>query len=332
MFHMKLISLASLIAFASLAAKAEVPMFLPDTPSIAVMPRLSMQPAPELSARLVDRTIYARTLPGLTQEQGRLAAMQRLAEDPVKQSHAIGHLAEEDFVLRNPAWHKTACANAPENDIWAWCFGELRGGQIKTHRSGDPAEYLRDMFKDRKAEYFLVPDDHAPALDAKIRQQLGRAEQAGNPRVADEWRSQLGRVRKLGRTYAEMDRALLERVSWVVRRSQAVRTAAAGGLITFTIDGAIVVYRSSRGELTPTETVEQLGVAAAKGAAVGTAAAASVLLGANPIGFTVIVVGGVTYIVVDYAVERAVEAWHSTPLSKAQIEAVLPEGWSLDVP
>src|SRR4029077_20971257 len=121
--------------------------------------------------------------------------------------------------------------------------------------------------------------------------------------VAAEFRVQLGRLRKLGRTYQEMDEMLLREATRAVRQSNAMRAGVAGGEITVLVDGAIVVFRSANGDLTPTETIEQLSAAGVKGSAVSGATAAAVLLGANPVGLTVIVVGGITYVVVDYVIE-----------------------------
>jgi hypothetical protein len=139
---------------------------------------------------LASETIKMRTLVNLWQQQGDLAAMRRILADPIKRAHAVGHFAEEDFVVGNPAWRKTAAANAPENDVWRWIRGRLKGGQIKTHANGDPAEYMRDMFKDTKAEHFFVPDDHMQPLVQKIQQQISKAETGGNERVAEIWRQQ----------------------------------------------------------------------------------------------------------------------------------------------
>src|SRR4051812_10132233 len=69
--------------------------------------------APGIEMRLASDSIRDRTLPRIWGEDGELTVMRRVLADPAKRAHAVGHLAEEDFVTREPGWRKTRAANAP---------------------------------------------------------------------------------------------------------------------------------------------------------------------------------------------------------------------------
>lgn len=281
--------------------------------------------APRIELGLASDSVRNRTLPRIWTEDGELTAMRRVSADPAKRAHAVGHLAEEDFVTREPGWRKTRSANAPENDVWRRVGGELEGAQIKTHASGNPGEYMRDMFKDAKAEHFLVPDDHLGPLVQKIEQQLAKAEASANERVAAIWRGQLARVKPLGRTYGELQRA----VTGAARRTIGGTAFKAGGgaaLFTFGVDGTVIVYRCANGELTPQQTAEAFAEAGLKAGTVGTAVYGAVLLGANPVSITVVVAGGLVYLVADYVIDDLRSAYESSPLTLAQIDQMMPLG------
>jgi hypothetical protein len=300
-------------------ASASVPADVVQVPPELVTPA-------RIDPSLAAESIRARTLVRIWQQDGQLLAARRILADPVKQAQAVGHLAEEDFVVRNPAWRKTAAANAPENDVWRWFRGRLEGGQIKTHADGDPLKYMRDMRTDTKAEQFLVPDDHIDALMAKIRRRIEIADLGANDAEASFWREQIKRATRLGRTYSELKGAVV-RFGQITVRSAALKAAGAGFLLTVAVDGSIVAYRSANGELTPLQTEAAGAEALTKGALVGGATYIAVVAGANPIGITVIVVGGVVYIAADYAISELRPAYGSSPMTPADIEQVLPVGW-----
>jgi hypothetical protein len=324
----KKIGLSSIILLlVALPVRAQVVSLSAD---IGALPADLIAPA-RIDPSIASETIRTRTLVNLWQQDGDLAAMRRVLADPVKRAHAVGHFAEDDFVANNPAWRKTASPNAPENDVWRWMRGRMEGGQIKTHANGNPADYLRDMFKDAKAENFFVPDDHVQPLLQKIQQQIGRAEAGDNERVAEIWRQQLVRVKPLGRTYAELEGAVTRSAQGTVRAC-ALEGAGGTAAIVLAADGAVICYRCSKGELTPMQ-VQQAGTeAVARASAVGLATYGVIILGANPVGITVIVVGGVVYVVADYAIDELRPSYTSSPMTTAQIDEVMPIGWRREAP
>jgi len=286
---------------------------------------------PVVDPTLASDTIRYRTLPKLWDRQGELRVARRLLGDPVKRSHAVGHLAEDDLVARDPVWRKTAAANAPENDVWRWARGRLEGGQIKTHASGNAAAYLRDMLRDGKAEGFFVPDDHMGPLMQRIGQQVGKADGQGSEDAGAIWRAQLARVRPLGRTYGELERGVMASARRSVRRC-ALRGAGGTAAAVLAVDGVAIWYRCAEGELTPLQSQDAIAEALAKAGLVGGGTYVVVLLGANPMGLTVIVVGAVVYLVADYGFDELRPALTSSPLTHAQVEQVMPVGWRAQGP
>jgi hypothetical protein len=222
-----------------------------------------------------------------------------------------------------------AAANAPENDVWRLQFGKLEGGQIKAHSDANPARYMRDMLKDTKAEYFIVPDDHVAPLRQGIQQRITAASAAGDGREAMAWQRELARVQPLGRTYAELETAVTRSAQATVRCC-AVETAGGTAMIALSVDGVVLGYRCAHGKLTPSQAQEGATEAIAKAGAVGVVTAAAIMAGANPVGITVIVVGGVVYLVAEYAIEELRPSYTSTPLTAAQIDRAMPVGWQRD--
>jgi hypothetical protein len=285
-----------------------------------------------VSEQSVRTAVLERTLPRLAEREGEAAAWTRVLNDVPTRAHSIGLLAENDFVERHPEWRLTRNSNAPQNDVWTWANGSLEGGQLKTHVPGRESQYARDMLKDDKADQFLVPDDQYAAVRQRIQDRIKVMEQQGDQAGVELWEQQLKRLKRLGRNYAELDRAVVQGARAGLRSARvisAARAGVAGGAIIVIVDGGSVVYRSLTGELTPSETHARLVEVGAKAGAVTMATGAVVLLGANPIGLTVIVVGGVAYLVADFAIDELRENWASTPLTAGQINALMPRGWAL---
>lgn len=276
--------------------------------------------------------ILERTLPGTVKRNGEAAAFDKILNDPVKRAQAVGRVAESDFVERNPDWHLTKNPNAPQNDVWTRTNDALEGGQIKTHIPGREAQYLRDMLKDNKAESFLVPDDQYVTIRQRIQDRIQLMQERGNQSGVVRWERELQRLKPMGRSYAELDRSVVRCAQASLRNARilgAARTGIAGGAIVVVVEGGSAVYRSLNGELTPSETRDALLEVGAKASVVSFATGAAVLLGANPIGLTVLVVGAVAYLIADYAIDQLRENWGTSPLTVAQINAAMPEGWAL---
>lgn len=285
--------------------------------------------APRVDAALASEAVRTRTLVNVWREEGELAAMRRILADRAKGTHAIGHLAEEDFISRNPTWRKTAAANAPQNDVWRWYRGHLEGGQIKTHANGNAAEYMRDMLVDTKAEQFFVPDDHVKPLVQRIEQQIRSARASGNASLAATWERELARVRPLGRTYAGLKEALMVSARQTVQR-YALKGAGRSAVVALAADGAVICYRCANGELSPMQTQAGGAEAVAKAGVLGLATYGVIIAGANAVGITVIVVGGVVYVLADYAISELQSSYASSPMTAAEIDESLPIGWRRD--
>lgn len=273
-----------------------------------------------IDPHLARDAILKRALP----RHGELQAMRKVLVDPLQRSRATGYLAENSFVQDHPGWKLVTKPNAPQNDVYRWINGRLEGGQIKAFSSGDPKRYYRAMLKDHRAGQFLVPDDHVAALRQSISEHIAQMEQRGQFAKAEELRGQLKRVQPLDRTYGELQQAIKDvPKSWI--RRAAVKTGIATGAIVFVVDGGTVIYQSCQGQLTPDETERKLVEAGGKAVAVGTATTLAVIAGANPVGITVFVVAGVTYIVVDYTLDQFDAHYASTPMTVRELVVFMPK-------
>jgi len=116
----------------------------------------------------------------------------------------------------------------------------------------------------------------------------------------------------------------------MLQRGGAVRAVVVSGLLTVAADGTVIACRAASGELTPMETQQQLVEAATKGGAVSLSTAGALLLGANPVGVTVVVVGGITYIVMEYGIDEFRSVYRTSPMTRPQLEKMLPTAWHLD--
>ena len=332
---MKFSIYASVLAFGLLLCPARTSrcdITLPAPPRTTGPSRLAVP------GHLTERTVFERTLPRIAANRGPAAAMQRVVTDPLQRSRAIGYLAEEDFVLRNPAWTKVAKPNAPQNDVFTFVRGRFQGGQLKIHASGDAAQYMRDMLKDHRAEHFLVPDDHYPAVRRGIEKRIGLLNRSGDVKAAAEWNRHLRRLKPLGRSYKQLEVSVISHAGKVVRAGKVVPKAqavlGAGGYfaIALAVEGGVVIYRSATGELTSTQADLAAREGVVKAGTVGLVTGGAILAGANPLGITVIVVGTVTYFIVDYAVATARSNYWTSPMTVAEIESLMPPGWRLQDP
>ena len=297
-------------------------------------PRTTAPARQAVPGYLAERTVYERTLPRFVADRGPAPTMRRVVADPLQRSRAVGYLAEEDYLARNPAWSKVRKANAPQNDVFTFVQGRFHGGQIKTHASGAPHLYMRDMLKDHLAEHFLVPDDHYPAVRRSIEERIGLMRQRGNAKGAAQWQRQLQRLKPLGRSYRQLETSLVSQAGKVIHRGRyaAGYGAAAYFMVALAVEGGVVIYRSMSGELTGAQVNLAAGEGFVKASAAGLATGGAILAGANPIGITVLVIGGVTYFIVDLAVSHARPNYWTSPMTVAEIQAAMPPGWRLQDP
>lgn len=160
---------------------------------------------------------------GNSVEKAHDAILRNALRDPVKRGHIKGELAEAMFLQRNPEWGYVRSGNAPEVDVYRWVASRTRpeGAQIKTHASSNPATYARDMAADRKANFFLVPDDHVEELRDYWRSRIREFEERGLSQRAADARGQLARIGGLGFTAKELDASLSRAAQHIIRERSA---------------------------------------------------------------------------------------------------------------
>lgn len=178
----------------------------------------------------LDETMYFRLRSGGvgTKSMLRLRRMSR--------SQAIGHYAERRLVVTD-GWRPVSKQNAPQNDLYKFEKGRFIGAQVKTHRNGDAATYIRDMRTDNRAEQFLIPDDHYEKMIQHIKQQVDRARATGDSKNAAFYERQMQRLGKIGVSYGQLEseaqlaaklaqaRLISARVGWVVTGVMSVPSA-----------------------------------------------------------------------------------------------------------
>lgn len=122
----------------------------------------------------------------------------------------IGRYAEERFMAVNPGWNKIENRYHPEYDLYRSVNGKTEYAQLKTH---DPANYtdkslfsryVRDLRSDRKAQLFLIPDDHVEGVLKTLESQRQTALRQGNQAESDFLTSQRDRIKPMGAPYSKL--------------------------------------------------------------------------------------------------------------------------------
>lgn len=169
----------------------------------------------------LDETMYFRL------RSGGVGSKSMLRLRRMSRSQAIGLYAEKRLEVTN-GWRPVSKQNAPQNDLYKFENGRFVGAQVKTHRNGDAATYVRDMRTDNRAEQFLIPDDHYETTLQHLKQQAERARAAGDAKNAVFFERQIERLGKIGATYSQLEseaqlaaklaqsRIIAARVGWVM--------------------------------------------------------------------------------------------------------------------
>lgn len=249
----------------------------------------------------------------------------KILSDPRLQGQLVGHIGEGVYTAEHPTYRPHPVKNHPQVDLLG---RNGLTGQVKMFADGDPERYWRAMLKDHAADRFLVPDDHIDDLRNAIRKHSQKFEARGQFAKAQSARQQLARIHPLGHTYDEYAASLARSARSVVARV-ATRTGGASGVLVCVLDGGTVIYDTASGRLSPGQTIDGLVDTGAKALAVGSATTITILIGANPVSFTVVVVGTGVYFISDYALDKCREKFASAPLDVETMKAFLPRGWSL---
>ena len=261
-------------------------------------PHANTLPAPKIDRGFVKAIGETRVAPNMAAEKGAESVLQRAATNPRVRGRYVGILAEEDFLVRNPNYKPVASPIAPHNDVWVSTpEKKFHGVQIKTHAKPDHAhvqKYVREMFKDGRAHSFAIPDDHYPAVRRELERRLERAFAKGDANGVRAYQRQLMRLTRLGRTYGELEQAVLTTARHA-RHARAFGGAASYAGIGLLADSLPILWRTSQGDLTSQQVQVRAAGAVAKITGTGAVVGAMVLAGASPVSMPVVLVGGVTY-------------------------------------
>ena len=159
---------------------------------------------------------------GESRERAQEKIIRNAFRDPMKRAHIKGILAEAMWLEKNPAWGYVQSPVASQHDVYTWKAGRKApyNAQIKTHANGNPAIYANDMIRDHRANLFLIPDDHVPALKTHLTAQMQAQQAAGNFDQAQVTRQQLNRVRGLGFTSQQLDASYTKATRAALREQQ----------------------------------------------------------------------------------------------------------------
>lgn len=160
---------------------------------------------------------------GTSRSKAHAAIIRNALRSPAKRSHLIGMLAEATFLEKNPSWGYIRSPTASQHDLYARLSDRRTPltAQVKTHVSGDPALYARDMLKDNRSNLFLVPDDHVDALKAHWRTKLANYGSSGLVSETDSARRQLARIRGVGTSYRSMASTITDSERYALRERSA---------------------------------------------------------------------------------------------------------------
>lgn len=269
--------------------------------------------------------IAEQKFPNLASELGSTDILQRAVADPSMRGSLRGRLAEEVFQAKHgkDGWRPVKNPNAPQNDFYRFVGGKLEGAQIKVH--ANVGNYVLSMLTDNKAEVFVVPDDHYELIkkDLEIRRQV--ALRSGLVEKAAGYAREKSRLTKLGRTFTELDEGIVNASRY--HRSISVALRQAGRAASFIaislslVEGSLAVYQFATGKDDALQFAQKIAKIGVAGAASWYAAglASQVAIGAGASGMVpvavAIVVGAVTYIAVDWAVDYTVASFSVAQLT-----------------
>lgn len=277
-----------------------------------------------------------KTFPNFAADLESAELLRKMVANPSSRGSLRGRIAESDWINRNAkdGWKQVKNANAPQNDAYRFVNGKLEGAQVKVH--ADWHDYIRSMRKDDKAERFVLPDDQYDLVYNEWETRRIGAARGGLLEKSAECARQQQRLTKMGRTFVEIDSsvgAAAKYYSKIAKAFQATGKAASYvGIAIAILEGGISVYEVAIGKSEVDELVTKLGKIVvggtatwAVGSVAGTAAVTAGATGAIPIA-VVIVVGTVTYLAVDWAIDSIADAVRVGQLSSSDIQRVWPNG------
>ena len=320
-------------------AVSRTPVFEPPRPELDPIKQAQVMAAaetafPNLSADLENADLFRRAL-----------------DDPSMRGKLRGLLAEHEFQRQREGegWKPTAKRNAPQNDFWRRVNGKLEGAQVKTH--ADWKEYLRSMKKDDKAEHFVIPDDHyelvyrdleerrVGALRGAEREAVGGniERQAAFAQKAADYAHEQTRLKKLGRTFRELDGALESTGRYWRVIAPAMRRAGKAvafiGVALNVMDGVVAVQELASGKSRVTDVAKHASKAAigwlATDGAIKALAATEVLADTG-VGVPIvasIVIGAAVYWVVDWGIDATARSIATVQLTAEEIRRLYPANY-----
>lgn len=206
------------------------------------------------------------TLPAARAEVARIT--------PFRLPAVRGYMAEAIYLDNNPEWKYVNKPNATQHDVYKSATNGTprvsnlpsNTGQVKFHMDGKAARYARDMRKDFRSDSFIIPDDHVDGLKAHLKYKAKELRLKGDEAGAATLDRQVIRVKGIGATSTQIDRATRQAITEarVVRVAPYVFVGVATTLMTAPtvmdwykgdIDGQEALYRLAKSGSTIGSTV-----------------------------------------------------------------------------
>ncbi|HWB54999.1 MAG TPA: hypothetical protein VG722_12425 [Tepidisphaeraceae bacterium] len=134
-------------------------------------------------------------------------------------------------------------------------------------------------------------------------------------------------LRPIGRSVPDIAEGASASAPSLAMRPSALKIMGGSGLLVFAVDSTELAFHCSQGKLTPLQVEQSCDENGVKAIAVALTTYGVIVLGANPVGLTVIIASGVAYVITDYAIAEVRPYYSTTPMTAKQIDQTLPLGW-----
>jgi hypothetical protein len=277
-----------------------------------------------------------KTFPNLSEELENATLLKDAVSNPSMKGNLRGRLAEKDWIERNArdGWLTEPNPIDPQCDAYRIVNGRRECAQVKVHNKWN--KYIRSMEGDHEAERFILPDDHYELVYQELEKRRLGALRGGLAEKAEIYAEMQARLTKMGRTFSELEGALDAATKHYARIAKAIRmggrAASFVAIALAVLDGGIAIYEVASGKADIEELITKVSTTLTGGTAAwalgNSAATAAVAAGATSVMIPVavaIVVGGVTYLVIDWGISSAADSLRVAGLSSDDINRVWPD-------
>jgi len=251
--HMLGFAVLALVTFYAPESRARTPqgldsieMLTPVKETARFMLSGNREPAAELLQESIARR-YRRSI-GWNPEKIAGPGVRSILGNPNAFATTRGHFAELFYAADDAHVGFVSKRNAPQNDLYLMRKGQPPLGiQIKSlGKTATPNDYAREMIKDYRARYFVVPNEQVDGLRAHWLAKAEALQREEQWRLAAEAKRQAYRVEPLGKSTAELE-SMMQRGAKVLIRERLAKHAAFGAVLALTLaPGASELFQGGK--------------------------------------------------------------------------------------